>query len=144
MKLSTNFKLNEFTYSKTADEYNVSNAPTKTAVINLKLLCNNILQPLRNYLNKPIFISSGFRSEEVNALVGGTINSQHLRGQACDFYVKNLTPFDIAKAVMDLNLDFDQMILYPDFVHISYTNIKTRENRRQLLYNQSYNGAKFN
>jgi uncharacterized protein YcbK (DUF882 family) len=142
MKLTKNFRLREFTYSKTAKEHDVENRPNKPAIENIKLLCSKVLQPLRDYINRAININSGYRCLKLNELVGGSATSKHVLGQAADFYIEGISPFDIAKTVMELNLDFDQMILYPTFVHISYTDPEIRENRKQLLYNQAYKGSK--
>lgn len=139
MTLSKNFKLSEFTYSQVAKKYNIDNSTSQAFIINnLKELCQQVLQPLRDKIEKPIIITSGYRCLKLNEKVGGVPTSQHVYGQACDFKVDEISSYEIAKAVLELYLPFDQMILYDDFVHIS---ISPRD-RRQLLYNKSYNGNK--
>lgn len=140
MKITKNFRLREFTYSRTAKEHNIENRPNNIVINNIKLLCTKVLQPLRDNVGKEINISSGYRCLKVNELVGGSATSKHVFGQAADIFTVGLTPFELAKVVLDLNLDFDQMILYPTFIHISYISPDLRDNRRQLIYNQNYKG----
>lgn len=140
MNLSKNFKLSEFTYSKTAEKNGIDNSVKQEYILNnLKELCFQVLQPLRDKINKPITINSGYRCLKLNELVGGVPTSQHVLGQACDIKVKGMTSYEIAKVIMELYLPFDQLILYPNFVHVS---ISPRD-RRQLLYNKSYKGKQF-
>lgn len=138
MKLEKNFKLSEFTYSPTAVKHNIPNTPSKLVVARLKLLCEQILQPLRESVLKPIKISSGYRCLKVNEMVGGVPSSQHTLGQAADIVINGMTPYEIGKKVIELNLPFDQLIFYETFVHISYSP----RHRRQILYNKSYRGKR--
>lgn len=140
MQISKNFNLKEFTKSSTAKKLNIDNSKVPEYVKNnIKELVYQVLQPLRDYIDKQITINSGYRCLKLNAAVGGVPTSQHVQGQAVDFKVDGLSSFEIAQAVLDLHLPYDQLILYNDFVHIS---IGTRD-RRQLLYNKSYNGEQF-
>lgn len=140
MKLSKNFELSEFTDSPTAKKHKINNKPTGQLIIdNLTNLCVEVLQPLRDEIGKPITINSGYRCLKLNEKVGGVPTSQHCLGQACDFKIDGMTSYEIAEVVLELNLPFDQLILYPTFVHVSYSD----RCRRQLLYNKSYKGKKF-
>ena len=140
MQISKNFNLKEFTKSATAKKLNIDNSKVPEYVKNnIKEMVFQVLQPLRDYIDKPITINSGYRCLKLNAAVGGVPTSQHVQGQAADIKVDGLSSFEIAQAVLDLHLPYDQLILYNDFVHIS---IGTRD-RRQLLYNKSYNGEQF-
>lgn len=139
MKLTKNFELKEFTSSPTAKKYNISNSPSELVIENLKSLCEHILQPIRDKVEKPVEINSGYRCLELNKKVGGVPTSQHCIGQACDFKIDGMTSYEIAEVVLELNLPFDQLILYPTFVHVSYSD----RCRRQLLYNKSYKGKVF-
>lgn len=80
IQLSKNFQLCEFTRSS----YTYDNTPKDFHIYRLSFGVLNILQPLRDYLNKPIRITSGFRSPEINKAVGGVHNSQHMTGNAAD------------------------------------------------------------
>ena len=79
MKLSQNFSLNEFTKSQTATRHNIDNTPSMTVILNLKTLCESVLQPIRNHFMKPMIISSGYRCEELNTKIGGSKRSQHVK-----------------------------------------------------------------
>lgn len=128
--LSEHFKLNEFTKS-----FHVSctlpNIPPASAIINLTHLCIYVLEPLRSLCGNPIIINSGYRCKEINDIVKGVWNSQHLLGQAVDIRTNN--PDRLIEIVRCNNLPFDQMISYPTFLHISYVSRGT--NRKQI-----YNG----
>lgn len=87
MTLSKNFTLNELTYSSTAIANKVSNIPGKLELENLKKLCNDILQPIREKCGDSIHVTSGYRSPMLNKLVGGSKTSQHVLGQAADITV---------------------------------------------------------
>lgn len=138
--LSTSFLLAEFVASDTADSLNIDNDITIDAVDNLRYLCAELLQPLRNALGVGVYISSGYRCPALNKAVGGVATSQHTTGQAADVYCRRqFTPLDIARMVVALRLPFDQLILYPTFVHLSLTD---GENRGQILYNHRYKGER--
>lgn len=83
---------------------------------NLYLLARFIMQELRNYMREPITILSGYRDEELNSLVGGSKSSRHMDGLACDF-----TCSDLNKAFEFIRdtLDFGELILYDNFIHVS-------------------------
>lgn len=102
MQLSTNFTLSEFTRSSSAVKFGINNTPNDSQVSNLKLLCNSTLQPFRNYCNKPIFITSGFRSAALNShwSVKGSSGSFHLRGLAADIKVSGYTSYSLAAAFL--------------------------------------------
>lgn len=138
--ISTNFSYSEFSNSYKALKHNIDNTIKHEYIKNnIKELVFQILQPLRDKIQLPIIITSGYRCLKLNELVGGVPTSQHVFGQAADIKIEGKTSYEIASAVMELYLPFDQMILYDDFVHIS---VSTRD-RRQLLYNKSYTGQKF-
>lgn len=129
MKLTNNFTLAEMSHSNTAKAKGLNNEPNRDQIDNLKILCVELLQPLRDIYKELFIISSGFRSLEVNTAVGGVPTSQHMKGQAADITVKN--PRRLLAELQSSGLDFDQAILYPSFLHISYNSGK---NRRQILY----------
>ena len=135
MQLTKSFTLEELTHSNTAIEHKLDNTPTSAITANLKLLCEHVLQPLRDGLNKPIGVNCGYRSPAVNKAVGGAENSQHLYGQASDISngcKNNREIFDYIRT----HLAFDQLILEggtltePDWIHVSYSNTK---NRKEVL-----------
>lgn len=138
-KLGKNFEWKEFTKSDTASRLHIVNEVTTFEVRdNIKALVDNVLQPLRDAWGGPLFINSGYRCLELNKAVGGSATSQHTTGSAADVGVTD--PHALAKLAKKMRLDFDQMIIYPSFVHFSYK--KDGENRNQILYNKSYKGPK--
>ena len=137
MKLSKNFSLEEMCRSNTASVRGLPNVPNAEQVKNLQQLCENVLQPLRNHLGKPVVINSGFRSQAVNMAVGGAKNSQHMKGEAADIKCKDY-PYakKIYAWIMD-NLEFDQVILERKgkavWVHVSFrTNGRNRQQALQI------------
>ena len=133
MKLTENFSLSEMLVSAAAMRYKYYEqlAPSENVKQNLKELCENVLQPLRDELKKPVHVRSGYRCKRVNIKVGGSHTSQHIKGQAADIQVAGMTTIEICKAVLDLEIEFDQMIEeYGSWVHISFNS---RRNRKQVL-----------
>jgi len=125
MKLSTNFTLEELTISQTALRNNIDNTPNEEEIENLKRLCINILQPLRDDFELPLVVSSGFRSKELSSLVGSKITSQHCSGCAADFIIPGVDNKKVFKHIVE-NLPMDQAILeyYTEdnggWIHVSY------------------------
>jgi len=129
-KLSKHFKLRELIESSTAEKHHIPNIPDELRINKLKDLCENVLEVIREHYGKPIVISSGYRCEELNKLVKGAKNSQHVKGEACDFKIDGLTPYTVCKAIVALRdqgkIEFDQVILEPSWVHISYVHGNNR------------------
>lgn len=141
MKLSKNFTYEELIHSNVAERKGLKNRPKtkeeeKKVIENLRALCIEVLQPLRDYLGKPVVISSGYRSSEVNKAVGGVRGSQHLRGEAADIHVDNTEHLlKIMHFIMD-ETDFDQLIWERNkagtqWVHVSYRRYGV--NKHQVL-----------
>ena len=145
MQLSKNFTLREMTRSQTATRKGIDNNPTGTHQSNLVLLCQNILQPLRDYFGRPLRVTSGYRSPELCIAIGSSINSQHAKGQAADFEIPGISNKELAEHIRE-NLNFDQLILefhttddpMSGWVHCSYNNIE--ENRKKFLRAYKDNG----
>ena len=104
MQLTEHFTLEEMTRSTIARQKGLKNEPNESQIENLKLLCEYILEPIREKLNTPLYISSGFRSEKINTLVGGSKTSQHLLGQAADIQIfdKKLTNTDLFNIIVEM------------------------------------------
>jgi Peptidase M15 len=124
MNLTENFQLWEFVKSPTADRLGIDNTPNKEELENLRQLCELILQPARNALG-PLKISSGFRSGELNAAVGGVDDSDHRLGFAADVIPVSVTTLELAMWVVKNSPSFDQVILEfgtlddPSWIHLS-------------------------
>ena len=137
MKLSDNFYLNEFTVSQVAERHGYRNEPNEKQIENLRLLCVNVLQPLREIINVPIFINSGYRSFDVNAAVGGRFNSQHLEGKAADLIVPSLILVGVFNIVLQ-KLSFDQLIYeFGKWIHVSWNG---ELNRKDVMISRKVNG----
>ena len=137
--ISKNFSYREFEESITATQKGICNTITSFEVRDsIKALVLNVLQPLRDTWGKSLKINSGYRCPELNKVVGGVSNSQHTKGEAADVASDN--PYELAKMAKELNLPFDQMILYPTFVHFSH-KLKG-EQRGYIGYNKSYKGKR--
>lgn len=137
--ISKDFSFSEFEGSKIAEEKGICNVVRSFAVRDaIKSLVDNVLQPLRDIAGVPLRINSGYRCSELNAAVGGVPTSQHVKGEAAD--VAFPKPIELARMAADNHLPFDQMIIYPTFVHFSHK--LNGEQRRQIIYNKSYTDEK--
>lgn len=135
-RLSENFTMHELTASQTATRKGISEqfSPPEEIVNNLRFLCSNLLEKLRELNgNQPLVVSSGYRCERLNRAVGGKPNSQHLRGEAVDIdFGSKPANRDFFNKVKRSDLDFDQLLNEFDFawIHIS---MKKAGNRKQVL-----------
>jgi len=139
MKLSKNLSLGEFTRSQTAKRRGIDNTPKGEHLEAAKILAEKIFQPIREHFAKPIFISSGYRSQALNEAIGGSKTSQHSKGEAIDIdmdHRKGPENEDIFHYIRE-NLLFDQLIWEfgddnsPDWVHVSY--VSPEKNRKVCL-----------
>ena len=137
-RLSPHFTLGEMCRSAAAERAGISNAPPVEAIHALELLCVEVLEPLRLLLGRPIVVSSGYRSTEVNALARGSLTSQHCRGEAADIECPGVPNLALALQIERSALSFDQLILEfhtlgvdaSGWVHVSH---KGHGDRRQVL-----------
>lgn len=124
------FTFREFIISETAGSLGIENVPDFEAISHICDLVKYILNPCRQYIGRPIYINSGYRSITLNAVVGGASSSQHLSGKAADITtLYNKADVDLFKFIVD-KIDFDQCIRYKTFIHISYNG---KENRNQVI-----------
>ena len=145
MKLSKNLTLDEATKSATAIKNGISNKPSGEHLSNLMAIAQNVFQPVRDHFGKPIAITSGYRSQALNDLIGGASGSQHSKGEALDLDADvfgGLENYQLFHYIKD-NLAFDQLIWEfgtdenPDWVHVSY---KANNNRGEVLICVKQNG----
>jgi zinc D-Ala-D-Ala carboxypeptidase len=139
MMLSKNLSLAEMIISESAKRKGISNVPTPEHKKNMEVLAEKVFQPIRDHFKTPIYISSGYRSKELNKEIRGSQTSQHSTGEAIDIdmdgsgTVTNKQIFEYIKN----NLDFDQLIWEfgsknnPDWVHVSFKAVG--KNRKQVL-----------
>lgn len=144
MNLSKSFTLNELTKSQEATRLGIDNTPNEEHILNLKLLCENILQPIRDFYGMPLSVSSGYRSAVLCEAIGSSSKSQHTKGQAADFEIFGVANKDLADFIVK-NLDYDQCILEfwnenepnSGWVHCSFN---ASGNRKQFLKAEKLNG----
>ena len=150
MKLSKNLSLAEVTKSITAKRLGINNTPDDEWIIgNLKAIAKHVFQPVRDAFGCPIYVSSGYRSPELNRAIGGSKRSQHVEGRALDLDADvfgHCTNSQIFNWLRE-NVEFDQMVWefgteYPDgnpnWVHISW--VSHRPNRKQEVIAIKKNG----
>ena len=134
----------EGVYSTTATRLGIKNEPNKKQLNNMKLIAEEVFEPLRAYVGGPIKINSFFRSPKLNKAIGGSTKSQHCHGQAIDIddtfgRATNAEMFEFIKK----HLDFDQIIWEfgddknPDWVHVSYVSPEKNRNRCLQAYKEN-------
>ena len=121
-KITKNFSLEEF---KCKDG---SEIPNEVLPKIIELAKN--LQVLRDAVNKPITINSGYRSPKYNAKIGGVKNSQHVKGKASDLRVSGMTPKEVALVIEGLiesgKMKQGGIGIYPNFTHYDIRGVKAR------------------
>ena len=136
--ISEHISYKEGVYSRTATRLNINNEPDEDQMYYMQLLAEEVFEPLRAYVGGPIKINSFYRSRQLNKAIGGSVKSQHCRGQAMDIddtfgRMSNAEMYEFIKE----HLDFDQMIWEfgdddnPNWVHVSY--VSPEENRNRCL-----------
>jgi len=143
-KISKHISYKEGVYSRTAERLGLDNDPNSYHLNNMKIIAENVFEPLRIHVGGPIKINSFYRGPELNKAIGGSSKSQHCKGQAIDIddtfgNASNAEMYDWIKA----NLDYDQMIWEfgtdenPNWVHISYVNKDDNRNRCLKAYKEN-------
>ena len=143
MKLSKNLSLSEVTKSNTALRRGIDNSPTNEHIENLKYLAENIFQPIREHFNRPIFVSSGYRSKALNEAIGGSQRSFHSHGCALDLDMdgkaSSVSNTDIFYFIKE-NLGFTELIWVfvdndkPDWVHVAIAKGREQEKNAKIAY----------
>ena len=137
MQLSKHFKLEEFEKSSTAIRHGIENKAGSGEIKNLTDLCYGVLEPVRAKFDKPITITSGYRSPALCEAIGSKATSQHTKGEAADFEIAGISNLQVAYWIQS-NTDFDQLILEywkeddpnAGWIHCSF---KEGSNRKQVL-----------
>jgi hypothetical protein len=143
MQLSKHFTLEEMEKSQTATRKGIKNKAGSGEIKNLGDLCYEVLEPVRVKFDKPVTITSGYRSPELSEAIGSKSTSQHCKGEAVDMEVIGVSNLQVALWIQN-NLDFDQLILEfwtgeanSGWIHVSY---KDGSNRKQVL---TYDGKSY-
>ena len=127
MNLTKNFTLSEMTKSDTALRLGLENQPDEQQLAALQVLCEKVLQPVRDYYGMGVKVNSALRTLPVNRAVGSGDSSHHVRGMAADIEIPGIPNAEVAEWIAE-HLDFTQLILefyqigVPDsgWVHVSY------------------------
>jgi len=147
MNLSKNFHLSEMTKSQTSIRMGHNNNPSEQQTENLKILCERVLQPVRDHFGKVVSVSSGFRDLILNRKIGSGDGSQHVLGMAADIEIFDVPNNELSDWIKT-NLMFDQLILEhfdinegvnSGWVHVSY-NPTISLNRGEYLIASKKNG----
>ena len=143
MQLSKHFKLEEFTKSMTAIRKGIKNEAGSGEIKNSTDVCYGVLEPVRAKFDKPVIVTSGYRSPELCEAIGSKSTSQHAKGQAVDFEIAGVSNLQVALWIEN-NCDFDQLILEyytgeanSGWIHCSFVE---GSNRKQVL---TYDGKQF-
>ena len=132
--LTKSFSLEELVFSQTAAREGIDNTPGPAHVRAMRELCTNVLQPLRDAIGVPLFVSSGYRSPRLNRFVGGSVRSQHMEGRAADVVCFSMDTKKLFKRVLELKLPFDQLIYEGGresvWVHVSFD---PKRDRRSIM-----------
>tara|TARA_R100001460_G_scaffold41877_1_gene77767 strand:- start:1225 stop:1698 length:474 start_codon:yes stop_codon:yes gene_type:complete len=138
MQLTKHFSLQEFTKSQTAERMGIDNTPPDDIIPKLSFLATQILEPLREKIDKPILITSGYRCPKLCEAIGSKPTSQHTKGEAVDIEAIGMSTLNLAEMIIN-HFDFDQVILEcfnkdkgldSGWVHCSLTS---GENRKEVL-----------
>ena len=137
MQLTKHFSLREFTKSQTAERLGIDNTPPQDIIPKLSFLATQILEPLRERIQKPIIITSGFRTPDLSKAICSSENSQHCKGEAVDIEAIGMSTLNLAEMIIN-HFEFDQVILEcykqgdmnSGWVHCS---LKSGDNRKQVL-----------
>ena len=126
IKLSEHFMLSEFTRSATARRLGIKNEVSSQQLSNLMLLCRYVLEPLRKRFGQPIYVNSGYRTQELNRAVGGAVKSFHLYGRAADIRAANLSDNNTLYALIkELRLPVHELLKeqvikgIPTWIHVA-------------------------
>jgi hypothetical protein len=141
MNLSKHFTLEELTFSQTAVRLGIDNTPEAETLSNLRGL-SNFLEVIREKIKSPVYITSGYRSRELNEKIGGSETSAHITGNAADIVAPSYgSPADLAEIIAALDLEFDQLILeFGKWIHIS---ISEKPRGQILTAIKTANGVKY-
>ena len=139
-KLSPHFRLKELERSQMAERHNIDNTVKEESVYkNLQLLCENVLEPVRNYYGIPFSPNSGYRCLDLNRRLKSSDTSQHVSGQAADIELPGVSNYDLGIWIKD-NCEHDAVLLefYKEgipssgWVHVSYVEGNNR--KRALIF----------
>ena len=125
-QITRDFSLAEFTHSQYAERHNINNTPSDYELANIINITAPKAQKIRDLLNKPMLITSGYRCYSLNRAVGGSLTSDHLGGLAIDFIAPQFgTPKEVAKFLQKYvqDLGINQLIHEGTWVHVGFAGV---------------------
>jgi len=134
MRLTKNFTLEELIFSETASRKGIDNSPNQEVLFNLERLAQG-LQDVRDLLQYPILISSGYRCLELNTVIGSKPSSAHVKGLAADFICPSYGSVeDVMIAIVNSDIQYDQCILeYGRWIHLAFADEGYEPRRNNLV-----------
>ena len=141
--ISKNFAMSEFVVSHTATRLAIDNTPSATIIATLTNVLIPAMQQIRDLLDQPVIVKSGYRCQLLNAIVRGAPNSDHLTGHAADFVAPGFgDPLKICRFLLaeQATLKWDQLIFEVGWVHISFN---TRRRHEVLTAHYTPNGTRY-
>jgi hypothetical protein len=128
MLISKYFTIEEMILSQTATRLEINNSPNQEVIHSMELLCNNLLDKIREAIGKPVHVTSGFRCYRLNEAIGGAANSQHIKGEAADITVSGMTVENLFQFIKNSGFEFCQLIQeFDQWVHVSYSEGKNKK-----------------
>jgi zinc D-Ala-D-Ala carboxypeptidase len=152
LMLSPNFSLPELTVTQQTgpDGKILPNHPGEVELLYLRYLCNGLLEPIRSLWGCPVGVTSGYRCAQVEMKVSGTLNSQHLHGQAADIHPLSdrLTIHDAYNIIFLSWLPYDQLLLEGtpghQWIHVSTAPVVSEPRRQALVSLDGHNFTPYN
>lgn len=116
--ISEHFKLGELIQSDTAfnNKLYMQYMYQPDVLASLEFLCEKLLEPARQQLGHPVIVTSGYRCSMLNNMVGGALNSLHIRGYAADIYSPG-RQLELARVIQ--TLEFHECIVHRNYIHVS-------------------------
>lgn len=140
MNLSDHFTLAELIRSEYGDRHDIDNMPASPQVANNLVTLAEGLERVRAVFNRPIFVTSGYRCEMINRGIGGSSNSDHMRGLAADFHVQGVEPYDVCRTLLPRpDVGWSKLIHEGSWTHISFPE-EGHEPERLVLTAHFLNG----
>ena len=139
MQLSDHFTLEELVRSDTAVRLDINNTPDENVIENLKVLANGLEKVRSELNNKPIHITSGYRSLSLNRALKSKDSSWHVLGLAADFHCSSYGDIQVVmKKIVDSDIEYQQIIEeYKSWIHISFPPLDQKAKKEKLIINKS-------
>lgn len=126
--------MGELARSETADRMGIVNRIPKDLAGNVAGLIAKVLDPLREWYGKPIFVNSGYRCAELNKAVGGVEGSHHLTGCAADIDARDRGENEKLFAFIRTHLPFTELGWEGGGKWVHVALVPGRENEKEVFH----------